>query len=195
MIKDISKIKTWHIWKVTYLCRNVTIVCGGSYHLLGSWISWDLKIRFCLQVEFYISDWRLSESQHIAWYVPATMPWPMTPPPYPTAPPVVSVNNDNNLSVTHHHVLPFLDFQKNLFKSHLSICLLLTLSGRLATAERHQVMVGIDDHLCVCLQEVSIGQWPAIGQQKGRRQWVDYWSVGVVGAVGLPERTAGDRWQ
>ncbi len=29
MIKDISKIKTWDVWKVTYLCRNVTTVCGA----------------------------------------------------------------------------------------------------------------------------------------------------------------------
>ncbi len=69
MIKDISKIKTWHIWKVTYLRRNVTIVCGASYHLLGSWISWDSKIRFRLQVESYISNWQFSKSWHLARYV------------------------------------------------------------------------------------------------------------------------------
>ncbi len=69
MIKDISKIMTWHIWKVTYLRRNVTIVCGASYHLLGSQISWDLKIRFWLQVKSYISDWQFSKSQHLARYV------------------------------------------------------------------------------------------------------------------------------
>ncbi len=69
MIKDISKIKMWHIWKVTYLRRNVTIVCGVSYHLLGSQISWELKIRFQLQVKFYISGWWYSESQHLARYV------------------------------------------------------------------------------------------------------------------------------
>ncbi len=69
MIKDISKIMTWHVWKVTYLCRNVTIVCGASYHLLGSWISQDLKIRFRLQVKSYISNWRLSESWHLGRYV------------------------------------------------------------------------------------------------------------------------------
>ena len=69
MIKDISKVKTWHVWKVTYLRRNVTIVCGTSYHLLGSWISWDSKIRFQLQVKFYISNWQFSKSQHLARYV------------------------------------------------------------------------------------------------------------------------------
>jgi hypothetical protein len=41
-----SKTMTWYIWMVTYLCRKVTIVCGASYHLLGSQISQDLKIRF-----------------------------------------------------------------------------------------------------------------------------------------------------
>jgi hypothetical protein len=54
---------------VTYLGRNVTIVCGASYHLLGSQISQDSKIQFRLQVESYISDWRFSESQHLASYV------------------------------------------------------------------------------------------------------------------------------
>ncbi len=99
MIKDLSKIKTWHIWKVTYLHRNVTIVCGATYHLLGSRISQDSKIRFWLQVKSYISDWRFSESRHLAFdfksnltlvignlancniwqdMFPATMPWPMT---------------------------------------------------------------------------------------------------------------------
>ncbi len=69
MIKDISKIMTWYIWKVTYRCRNVTIVCGASYHLLGSQISWDSKIWFWLQVKSHISDWRFSESQYLARYV------------------------------------------------------------------------------------------------------------------------------
>jgi hypothetical protein len=54
---------------VTYLRRNVTIVCGASYHLLGSRISQDLEIRFQLQVKSYISDWQFSESQHLARYV------------------------------------------------------------------------------------------------------------------------------
>ncbi len=64
-----SKNMVWHVWEVTYLRRNVTIVCGTSYHLLGSQISQDSKIRFWLQVEFYISDWRFSESRHLARYV------------------------------------------------------------------------------------------------------------------------------
>jgi hypothetical protein len=54
---------------VTYSCRNVNIVRGASYHLLGSQISQDLKIRFQLQVEFYISDCQFSELQHLASYV------------------------------------------------------------------------------------------------------------------------------
>ncbi len=37
---------------VTYLRRNVTIVRGASYHLLGSRISRDSKIRFRLQVGY-----------------------------------------------------------------------------------------------------------------------------------------------
>jgi hypothetical protein len=61
MFKDTSKITMWYVWMITYLCRNVTIVRGVSYHLPGSWISQDLKIRFWLQVESYISDLRLSE--------------------------------------------------------------------------------------------------------------------------------------
>ncbi len=69
MIKDISKILMWHVWKVTYLRRNVVIVCGASYHLLGSRISQDSKIRFRLQVKSYISDWQFSELQHLARYV------------------------------------------------------------------------------------------------------------------------------
>ncbi len=64
-----SKIMMWHVWKVTYLCRNVTIVCGASYHWLGSWISWDLMIQFWLQVKSYISDWQFSKLQHLASYV------------------------------------------------------------------------------------------------------------------------------
>ncbi len=66
VFKDMSKIMTWHIWEVTYLCRNVTIVCGASCHLLGSRISWDLKIQFQLWVESYISDWQFSKLQHLA---------------------------------------------------------------------------------------------------------------------------------
>jgi hypothetical protein len=54
---------------VTYLCRNVTIVCGASYHLLGSQISPDSKVWFRLQVKPHISNWRFSESQHLARYV------------------------------------------------------------------------------------------------------------------------------
>ncbi len=69
MIKDISKIMMWHVWKVTYLCRHVTIVCGASYHLLGSLISRDSKIRFRLQVESCISNWQFSKLQHLARYV------------------------------------------------------------------------------------------------------------------------------
>ncbi len=63
-----SKIMMCHVWEVTYLHGNVTIVCGASYHLLGSQISWDLKIRLWLQVESYISNWRFSESRHSARY-------------------------------------------------------------------------------------------------------------------------------
>ncbi len=69
MIKDISKIMTWHVWMVTYLRRNVTIVCSASCHLLGSQISWDSKIRFWLQVKSHISDWQFSKSRHLARYV------------------------------------------------------------------------------------------------------------------------------
>jgi hypothetical protein len=54
---------------VTYLRRNVTIVYGASYHLLGSQISRDSKIRFQLQVESHISNWQFSESRHLARYV------------------------------------------------------------------------------------------------------------------------------
>ncbi len=57
------------VWIVTYLRRNVTIVRDASYHLLGSQISWDLKIRFWLQVKSYISDWGFSKSWHLASYV------------------------------------------------------------------------------------------------------------------------------
>ncbi len=64
-----SKITTWYVETVTYLRGNVTIVRGTSYHLLGSQISWDLKIRFQFQVESYISDWGFSESRHLASYV------------------------------------------------------------------------------------------------------------------------------
>jgi hypothetical protein len=63
-----SKIMTWHIWEVTYLCRYVTMVCGASYHLLGSQISQDLKIRFQLRIKSYISDWQFSKLQHLASY-------------------------------------------------------------------------------------------------------------------------------
>ena len=54
---------------VTILRRNVPVVCGVSYHLLGYRISQDSKIRFRLQVESYISDWLFSESRLLASYV------------------------------------------------------------------------------------------------------------------------------
>ncbi len=69
MIKDTSKIMMWYVWMVTYPRRNVTIVRGASYHLLGSQISWDLKILFWLSVKSYISDWQISKLQHLASYV------------------------------------------------------------------------------------------------------------------------------
>ncbi len=43
--------------------------CGASYHLLGYWISQDSKIRFQLQVESYIRDWRFSKSRLLGSYV------------------------------------------------------------------------------------------------------------------------------
>jgi hypothetical protein len=64
-----SKIMTGHVGEVTYLHRNITIVCGASYHLLGSQISQDSKIRFQLQVKSYISNRQFSESRHLASYV------------------------------------------------------------------------------------------------------------------------------
>jgi hypothetical protein len=54
---------------VTILRRNVPVVGGASYHLLGYQISQDSKIRFRLQVESYISDWLFSESRLLASYV------------------------------------------------------------------------------------------------------------------------------
>jgi hypothetical protein len=59
---------------VTYLHRNVTIVCGASYHLLESQISQDLKIRFRFQIKSYISNWQFSILRHLV----AIMSWPMT---------------------------------------------------------------------------------------------------------------------
>ncbi len=46
MFKDMSKIETWYVGVVTYLRRNVTLVRGASYHLLGSWIPQDSKIQY-----------------------------------------------------------------------------------------------------------------------------------------------------
>ncbi len=69
MIKDMSKIIMWHVKKVTILHRNVPVVCGLSYHLLGYRISQDSKIRFLLHVESYIGDWQFSESRLLASYV------------------------------------------------------------------------------------------------------------------------------
>jgi hypothetical protein len=46
---------------------------------------------------------------------------------------------------------------KKIIKIALTYLFPLTVSGRLATAEHRQVMVGTDDCLCVCLQEVSAG--------------------------------------
>jgi hypothetical protein len=54
---------------VTILRRNVPVVCGASYRLLGYRISQDFKIRFRLQVKSYISDWLFSESRLLASYV------------------------------------------------------------------------------------------------------------------------------
>ncbi len=69
MFKDTSKMMTWYIWMVTYLRRNVTIVRGTSYHLLGSWISQDSKIRFWVQVKSYISNYNLANRNILASYV------------------------------------------------------------------------------------------------------------------------------
>ncbi len=69
MIKNMSKIMTWHVKKVTILRRNVPVVCGASYHLLGYWILQDSKIRFWLHVKSYIGDWRFSKSRLLASYV------------------------------------------------------------------------------------------------------------------------------
>ncbi len=64
-----SKIMTWHVYMVTILRRNVSVVCGASYHLLGYRISQDSKIQFRLQVESYISNWLFSEPRLLASYV------------------------------------------------------------------------------------------------------------------------------
>ncbi len=69
MIKDISKIMMWHVQKVTILRRNVPVVYGASYHLLGSWFLQDSKIRFWLQAESYISYWAFSKSWLLVSYV------------------------------------------------------------------------------------------------------------------------------
>jgi hypothetical protein len=79
-----SKNMMLYIWMVTYLCMNVTILDGASYHLLGSWISWVLKIWFWLQTKSYISDWGFSKLQHFSklcfpsychglWHLPQQM--------------------------------------------------------------------------------------------------------------------------
>ncbi len=54
---------------MTILHRNVPVVCGASYHLLGYQILQDSKIRFQLQVESYISNWLFSELRLLASYV------------------------------------------------------------------------------------------------------------------------------
>jgi hypothetical protein len=55
---------------VTYPRRNVTMVCGASYHIFGSCIYLqDTKIRFRLQFESYISNWLFSKSRLLASYV------------------------------------------------------------------------------------------------------------------------------
>jgi hypothetical protein len=54
---------------VTILRRNVPVVCGASYHLLGYRILQESKIRFRLQVKSYISNWLFSESRLLASYV------------------------------------------------------------------------------------------------------------------------------
>ncbi len=64
-----SKIMTWHVKEVTILRRNVPVVCGASYHLLGYRILQDSKIRFWLQVKSHISHWLFSGSQLLASYV------------------------------------------------------------------------------------------------------------------------------
>jgi hypothetical protein len=69
MIKDMSKNMTGHVKKVTILRRNVPVVCGVSYHLLGYRILQDSKIRFQLHVESYIGNWQFSKSRLLASYV------------------------------------------------------------------------------------------------------------------------------
>jgi hypothetical protein len=46
---------------MTILHKNVPVLCGASYHLLG--------FRFWLHVESYISDWQFSKSRLLMSYV------------------------------------------------------------------------------------------------------------------------------
>ncbi len=80
MIKDISKIMMWHVWMVTYPCRNVTIVCG---HLTTYLDLESLQIQrsgfdFKSNLTSVIGD--LANCNIQQDMLPATMPWPMTGP-------------------------------------------------------------------------------------------------------------------
>jgi hypothetical protein len=69
MFKDVSKIMKWYIFLLTCLCRNVTIVRGASYHLLGSQIFFrDSKIRFNFKSNLTLAISDISELQHLARY-------------------------------------------------------------------------------------------------------------------------------
>ncbi len=74
-----SKIMTWYVWMVTYLCRNVTLVCGASYHLLGSWIYFKIQRSGLTSSQILHQQYAILANCNI-WQVmfPAIMSWPMT---------------------------------------------------------------------------------------------------------------------
>ncbi len=60
---------TWYVWMVTYLCGDVTMVRGASYHLLGSHLFQDSKIRFDFKLNLTSAISSFSKSWHLASYV------------------------------------------------------------------------------------------------------------------------------
>jgi hypothetical protein len=64
---------------VLYLCRNVTIVCGASYQLLGSQISFEIRRSGSTLSQILHQQLEILVNRNIQQaMIPAIMPWPMT---------------------------------------------------------------------------------------------------------------------
>ncbi len=60
-----SKTMTQYVWMVTYLRKNVTIVCGASYHLLWSWIFVKIRRSGSTSSQILHQEWAILANRNI----------------------------------------------------------------------------------------------------------------------------------